>query len=301
MAATPTTADNLTLKLALPRRERAPIVQGILNLRRNRVAMAGAGVLLAWILVAIFAPLIAPYDDPKQQNLDDRLHSPSRAYPFGTDDLGRDVFSRVVYGARTSIPAGIGTIAVTLVIGVVVGALAGYLGGWVDAILMRLVDVVLAFPSIILAMAITAARGGPGLENALLAIVLVLWPEYARVMRGAVLSLKENDYVMAAEAVGASRSRILLRHILPGAQAPLIVKSTLDVGGAIVLTAGLSFIGLGAVPPDPEWGAMINLARTKFQYWWMGAFPAFAITTVVLSLNFIGDGLRDALDPRLRK
>jgi peptide/nickel transport system permease protein len=301
MAATPTTADLLTLGHASPRREHAPFVQGILNLRRNRAAMLGAGVMVVWILIAIFAPLIAPYDDPKQQNLDVRLASPSRDYPFGTDDLGRDVFSRVIYGARISIPAGIGTIAVTLVIGSALGAISGYAGGWIDSIIMRVVDVVLAFPSIILAMAITAARGGPGLENALLAIVLVLWPEYARVMRGTVLSLKSNEYVTAAEAVGASRSRILLRHILPGAQAPLVVKSTLDVGAAIVLTAGLSFIGLGAVPPDPEWGAMINLARTKFQYWWMGAFPAIAITTVVLALNFVGDGLRDALDPRLRK
>jgi peptide/nickel transport system permease protein len=301
MAATPTTADQVAIRLAMPRRERAPLIQGFLNLRRNKVAMIGAAVLLTWILVAIFAPVIAPYDDPKQQNLDDRLQSPSINYPFGTDDLGRDVFSRVVYGARISIPAGLGTIAVTLVIGVIFGAIAGYIGGWVDSVIMRVVDVVLAFPSIILAMAITAARGGPGLENALIAIVLVLWPEYARVMRGVVLSLKENEYVIAAQAVGASRWRILTRHILPGAQAPLVVKSTLDVGGAIVLTAGLSFIGLGAVPPDPEWGAMINLARLKFQYWWMGAFPAMAITTVVLSLNFIGDGLRDALDPRLRK
>ncbi len=241
MAATPTTADRLTLGHASSRRERAPFVQGILNLRRNRAAMIGAGVMLIWILIAIFAPLIAPYDDPKQQNLDDRLLSPSRAYPFGTDDLGRDVFSRVIYGARISIPAGLGTIAVTLVIGATLGAIAGYAGGWADSIIMRVVDVVLAFPSIILAMAITAARGGPGLENALLAIVLVLWPEYARVMRGTVLSLKSNEYVTAAEAVGASRPRILLRHILPGAQAPLVVKSTLDVGAAIVLTAGLSF------------------------------------------------------------
>jgi peptide/nickel transport system permease protein len=300
MAATQTTADSLRLSLAMPRRERAPMLQGFLNLRRNKVAMLGVAVMIGWMLIAIFAPVIAPYDDPKQQNLDDRLQSPSANYPFGTDDLGRDVFSRVVYGARISIPAGLGTIAVTLVIGVILGAMAGYLGGWVDSVIMRIVDVVLAFPSIILAMAITAARGGPGLENALVAIVLVLWPEYARVMRGSVLTLKQNEYVVAAQAVGASRWRILTRHILPGAQAPLVVKSTLDVGGAIVLTAGLSFIGLGAVPPDPEWGAMINLARQKFQFWWMGAFPAMAITTVVLSLNFIGDGLRDALDPRLR-
>lgn len=296
-----TATKQATLGQAAPRRERTPLVQGIFSLRRNKVAMAGAIVFVGWLLVAIFAPVIAPYDDPKEQNLDARLESPSWDYPFGTDELGRDVFSRVIYGSRISVPAGLGTIAATLLIGVTLGAIAGYVGGWLDSLIMRIVDVVLAFPSIILAMAITAARGGPGLENALIAIVLVLWPEYARVMRGLVLGLRSNEYVIAAESIGASRWRILARHIFPNTQAPLVVKSTLDVGAAIVLTAGLSFIGLGAVPPEPEWGAMINLARTKFQYWWMGAFPAMAITSVVLALNFVGDGLRDALDPRLRK
>jgi peptide/nickel transport system permease protein len=263
--------------------------------------MLGLAVFGAWLVVAATAPAIAPYD-PNEQHFDQyRQTGPSRRYPFGTDELGRDIFSRVVYGARVSVPSGFATILATATIGVTLGAIAGYFGGWLDTLIMRAADVVLSFPSIILAMAITAARGGPGLSNALIALVLVLWPEYARVMRGAVLSLRENEYVLAAEAMGASRGRILLRHILPGTTAPLVVKGTLDIGGAIVLTAGLSFIGLGAVPPDPEWGAMINAARSKFQFWWLGAFPALAITSVVLALNFIGDGLRDALDPRLRK
>jgi peptide/nickel transport system permease protein len=301
-SATTAQEQPVTLGRAALRRERSPFVQGLLSLRRNKVAMAGVVVFIGWLLLAVFAPVVAPHD-PLKQDLKVRLQSPSVAngHAFGTDELGRDILSRVIYGARISVPAGLLTIAATLIIGVSLGAIAGYIGGWLDALIMRAADVVLAFPSIILALAITAARGGPGLSNALIAIVLVLWPEYARVMRGAVLSLKSNEYVIAAESIGASRFRILTKHILPGTQAPLVVKSTLDVGAAIVLTAGLSFIGLGAVPPDPEWGAMISLARTKFQFWWLGAFPAIAITSVVLSLNFIGDGLRDALDPRLRK
>lgn len=289
------------LAAAGARGRRSPVVSGLLSLRRNPLAMLGLIVYFGWLVVAALGPFVAPYD-PNAQHFDAfRLTGPSRTYYFGTDDLGRDIFSRVIYGARVSVPAGLGTILATATIGISLGAVSAYFGGALDSIIMRASDVVLAFPSIILAMAITAVRGGPGLSNALIALILVLWPEYARVMRGAVLSLKENDYVLAAESIGASRARILVRHILPGTTAPLVVKATLDVGGAIVLMAGLSFIGLGAVPPDPEWGAMINAARSKFQYWWLGAFPAIAITSVVLSLNFIGDGLRDALDPRFRK
>jgi ABC-type dipeptide/oligopeptide/nickel transport system permease subunit len=283
------------------RKQRSPLMKGLFSLRRNPLAILGIVVYVGWLLIALLAPVVAPYD-PNAQHFDEyRLTGPSSHYYFGTDDLGRDIFSRVLYGARVSVPAGLLTILATAAIGITLGALAGYVGGAIDNVIMRAADVVLAFPSIILAMAITAVRGGPGVSNALLAIILVLWPEYARVMRGAVLSLRENEYITAAESIGATRWRILLRHILPGTTAPLLVKGTLDVGGAIVLMAGLSFIGLGAVPPNPEWGAMINAARSKFQDWWMGAFPALAIISVVLALNFIGDGLRDAFDPRLRK
>ena len=281
------------------RRERSPFVNALLSLRRNPLAMAGLTVLALWLLIAIFAPVVAP-SEPNKQDLVHRLQGPSRAHLFGTDELGRDIFSRVLYGARISIPAGILTIFATGTIGVILGAFAGYVGGWLESIIMRAADVVLAFPSIILAMAITAVRGGPGVSNALVAIILVLWPEYARVMRGAVLAIKSNEYVTAAEAIGASRWRILMRHILPGTDAPLVVKMTLDIGAAIILMAGLSFIGLGAVPPNPEWGAMINASVAKFYDWWLGTFPALAIVTVVMSLNFVGDALRDALDPRLR-
>jgi peptide/nickel transport system permease protein len=295
-----TAREAITLERVHTRKERTPFIQGLINLRRNKVAMAGVVVVGGWIIIAMLAPVISPYD-PVEQDLSHRLEPPSRTHWFGTDDLGRDIFSRVLHGSRVSLPSGIIVVAASLIIGGVLGALAGFIGGWLDAIVMRAADVVLSFPSIILALSIAAARGGGGLSNALIAIVIVLWPEYARVMRGAVLALKSNEYVTAAQSIGATRWRILRTHILPGTQAPLVVKSTLDVGGAIVLTAGLSFIGLGAIPPDPEWGAMISLARSKFQFWWPGAFPALAMISVVLALNFIGDGLRDALDPRLRK
>ena len=281
------------------RRARSPVVKALLSLRRNPLAMAGLVVLAMWLLIAALVPLLAPYD-PNKQDIVHRLQGPNATHRFGTDDLGRDIFSRVLYGARISVPAGIFTIFATATIGIILGAFAGYVGGWLDNIIMRAADVVLAFPSIILAMAITAVRGGPGVSNALIAIILVLWPEYARVMRGAVLSLKQNEYVTAAEAIGAGRWRILFRHVLPGTDAPIVVKVTLDIGAAIILMAGLSFIGLGAVPPNPEWGAMINASVAKFYDWWLGTFPALAIISVVMSLNFVGDALRDALDPRLR-
>jgi peptide/nickel transport system permease protein len=192
-------------------------------------------------------------------------------------------------------------IALSGAFGCLVGAIAGYSGGVVDNVIMRTADAILAFPSIILAMAITAARGGPGLSNALLGVAIVLWPEYARLMRGQVLAIRANEFITAAESIGANRGRILFKHILPSTDAPIIVKATLDVGAAIVLTAGLSFIGLGAVPPTPEWGAMIKQGADKgLQYWWYAAAPGMAIMSVVMGLNFFGDGLRDALDPRHR-
>jgi peptide/nickel transport system permease protein len=297
--ATVSAAETTIIGAQQVRRERSPFVKALLSLRRNPLAMAGLVVLAIWLLIALTVPVVAPYD-PNKQDIAHRLEGPNRTHLFGTDELGRDIFSRVLYGARISIPAGILTILVTGTIGIILGAFAGYVGGWLDSIIMRAADVVLAFPSIILAMAITAVRGGPGVSNALVAIILVLWPEYARVMRGAVLSLKSNEYVTAAEAIGANRWRILMRHILPGTDAPIVVKATLDIGAAIILMAGLSFIGLGAVPPNPEWGAMINASVAKFYDWWLGTFPALAIVSVVMSLNFVGDALRDALDPRLR-
>src|SRR5262245_61945767 len=252
------------LEARLVRKERSPFVTAVLSLRRNPLAMAGIVVLGAWLVIALIAPIIATHQ-PNQQDIIHRLQSPNRAHFFGTDDLGRDIFSRVLYGARVSLPSAFFTILVTGLIGVLLGAFAAYVGGWMDSVIMRAADVVLAFPSIILAMAITAVRGGPGLSNALVAVIFVLWPEYARVMRGAVLALKNNEFVTAAESIGASRRRVLLRHILPGTDAPIVIKATLDVGAVVILMAGLSFIGLGAVPPNPEWGAMLNASISKFQ------------------------------------
>lgn len=295
MTATVRAADRLALQ---PRWSERPVWQTVRALLRRPSALVGLAVLVFWIGVALTVSFVVPFD-PLATDVTARLQPPSASHWFGTDDLGRDIFRRTLYGARISLPAGFLTVAGALAIGSVIGAIAGYAGGWVDTILMRLADMVLAFPSIVLAMAIAAALG-PGLKNALIAIVVVLWPEYARLMRAQVLAVKTQEFVTAAESLGASRLRLFLVHILPNTQAPIVVKATLDVGAAIVLTAGLSFIGLGAVPPEPEWGAMIREGQRRFSQWWMATFPGLAIFSVVMALNFLGDGLRDALDPRRR-
>jgi peptide/nickel transport system permease protein len=295
----PETADIPGVMLPV-RKARSPLGDAFRTLRRKPWAMFGLFILLSWLILALLAPLL-PIQDPDYQDLAEKLRSPSTSHPLGTDDLGRDMVSRIIWGARVSVPAGILVIALTGFVGCLLGAVAGYAGGAVDTVVMRSADAILAFPSIILAIAITAVRGGPGLSNALLAVAIVLWPEYARLMRGQVLVIRSSEHVIAAESMGAGRRRILFKHILPSTDAPIIVKSTLDVGAAIVLTAGLSFIGLGAVPPTAEWGAMIKQGADKgLQFWWYAAAPGLAIMSVVMGLNFLGDGLRDALDPRRR-
>ncbi len=270
-----------------------------LRLRRNTALWSGAAIVAAWVLIAALGPLLAPHS-PLDLDVMNRLQSPDAIHLFGTDEAGRDNFSRVIYGARITIPVAFGVTVVASAIGVSVGTVSGYAGGWADEVLMRVVDVVLAFPSIVLAMAITAALG-PGLPHAMLAIVLVGWAEYSRLMRGQILAAKANDYVLAARALGAPTWRVLLRHVLPNAFPPAVVKATLDIGNAIILIAALSFIGLGAVPPAPEWGAMIAAGQAKFEYWWVATFPGLAILSVVLGFNFLGDGLQDLLNPRLRE
>lgn len=259
--------------------------------------LAIAGILLAgaWILVVILVPFIAPYDPLAQTS--SLLVAPSPSHLFGTDELGRDVFSRVLWGSRLSIPLAFFLVVGAVAIGGTLGAIAGYFGGIVDEVVMRAADLVFAFPTIILAMAVTAALGA-SLQNAVLAVLVVFWPSYARVVRGLVMSLKQSDYVSATRLLGASSRRALLVDVMPNVAGPVLVLATLDLGNAVLLLAGLSFLGLGSQPPTAEWGSMVNVGTQYFQRWWMGTFPGFAILSVVLAFNFLGDSLRDWLDPR---
>ena len=268
------------------------------RLYASKTAFSGVIIIVAWVAVAISAPLWAPYD-PLDQDIAHRLQLPSSEHLFGTDELGRDIFSRVLYGSRISLSMSVLVIVLAGLIGGGVGAIAGFVGGRIDELVMRVADVTLAFPAIVLAMAIAAALG-PGLENVLIALVVVWWPINARIMRGEVLAVKNRPYILAARSIGASDSRILLRHVLHNSFAPLLVQFSMDLGTAIILIAGLSFIGLGAAPPSPEWGSMISLARVRFNHWWLGTFPALAIFSVVMAFSLLGDGLRDIVDPRLR-
>ncbi|MCZ2097157.1 MAG: ABC transporter permease [Anaerolineae bacterium] len=261
--------------------------------------VVGVVVCVVWLLISLFAAQLAPYD-PLQQNVMARLQGPSDAHWFGTDQLGRDVLARVLYGGRTSLPAGLLVIASATVIGTIFGAIGGYIGGLGDELLMRFTEVFMAFPIIILAMAIAAALG-PSVNNAVIAMVVVWWPSYARIIRSLVISVKSNEYVESARAIGASPVRVLFRTILPNCVAPALVMATLDVGNAILIFAGLSFLGLGPEPSSPEWGRMVSDGIDYFDQWWLSTFPGLAILTVVMALNFIGDGLRDLADPRTRK
>ncbi|MEP9386270.1 nickel transporter permease [Mesorhizobium sp. KR9-304] len=264
----------------------------------NWLAVAGLGIIIALILVAIFADLIAPYS-PTIGNLKDaRLLAPSATHWFGTDDLGRDIFSRVIYGSRLTLFVVILVAIIAAPIGLLVGTVAGYAGGWVDAILMRITDIFLAFPKLILALAFVAALG-PGIENAVLAIAITSWPPYARIARAETLTVRNSDYIAAVQLMGASPFRIVLRHIMPLCLSSLIVRVTLDMAGIILTAAGLGFLGLGAQPPLPEWGAMIASGRRFIlDQWWVAGMPGIAILVVSLGFNLLGDGLRDALDPR---
>lgn len=262
---------------------------------RQPLALVGIVIAVLWILVAVLAPVLAP-SDPIAQEFD-RFLAPTAQHLMGTDGLGRDVLSRVMFGARISIPLAFMLVGLSVLVGGLLGAVAGYAGGLVDATIMRIVDLVFAFPPIILAMAMVAALG-PDLRNAVLAIVLVSWPSYARVTRSLVLSLRSSEYVQASRLLGVSSSRALVREVLPNVAGPVLVLATLELGNAVLLLSGLSFLGLGAVPPTPEWGAMVSEGARTFNFWWIGVFPGLAILTVVVAFNFLGDSLRDALDPR---
>ncbi len=266
--------------------------------RRNPMAAIGALVLLTWALIALTVPLWAPYD-PNVQDVPHRLMAPSAQHIFGTDLLGRDLFVRVLYGARISLPAAALILAAAMLIGSIYGLISGYVGGIVDEALMRLTDVALAFPGLILSMAIAAALG-PSLTHAAIALIVVKWPQFARVMRGQVLAVKELPHVEAARVVGARPARIVFRHILPETLSPILTIGSSVFGNTILSIAGLSFLGLGAVPPSPEWGSMVSDAQSAFGQWWIGTFPGLAIISAVLSASFLGDGIRDVMDPRTR-
>lgn len=271
------------------------------RLKRNKVALLGALIVAILLFTALAAPLIAPYDPINDGSLKERLQPPGAKHWLGTDKLGRDIFSRIVFGARISVEIGVISVGIALVVGTLMGALGGYYGGWLDSILMRIVDIMLAFPSVLLAIAIMAVLG-PSLENAMIAIGLVNVPTFARVVRSTVLSVKATEYIEAARAIGSRDGRIIFRHILPNCIAPIIVTATLSIGTAILDAAGLSFLGLGAQPPTPEWGAMLADTRDLLlKAPWVAIFPGIAIMLNVLGFNLLGDGLRDALDPRLKQ
>ncbi|QUH20982.1 nickel transporter permease [Alkaliphilus sp. B6464] len=281
------------------KKRRGPWIDVWTRLKKNKMAMVGLFIILLLIFAAIFADFIAPYgfDD---QNLKDKLQAPGGKYLLGADNFGRDIFSRIIYGSRISLQVGFIAVGISAIIGGAFGAIAGYYGGKLDNFVMRVMDILLAIPGILLAISIVAALG-PGLKNVMIAVGIGSIPSYARIVRASVLSIRDQEFIEAARAVGASDFRIITKHILPNSMAPIIVQATLGVAGAILSAAGLSFIGLGIQPPTPEWGAMLSSGREYLRdHWHVATFPGLAIMITIFALNLLGDGLRDALDPRLK-
>ena len=270
------------------------------RLRKSRTAVLGIIIIILFTIIAFFAPYIAPYD-PMEQNFIKSFRPPSAEHYLGTDEFGRDVFSRIIYGSRISLQIGFIAVFISLVVGVSVGLAAGYYGGWIDMVVMRLMDLMLSFPYILLALVIMSILG-PGIYNAMIAIGIVYVPQYARIVRSSVLSVKKKEYVLAAQALGANDLRIILKHVFLNSMAPIIIQTTLSIGRAIINAAGLSFLGLGAQPPTPEWGAMLSNGQDFLRNApWIATFPGIAIALLVLGFNLVGDGFRDAFDPRLHK
>ncbi|WP_457983362.1 ABC transporter permease [Bacillus paralicheniformis] len=279
---------------------RSPLAEHIRRFFEHKLAAAGTILVALFILLGIFAPLIAPYGI-NDQSLSDRLAAPSAEHLFGTDDFGRDIFSRVLYGARLSLWVGFFSCLASALAGTLLGLIAGFYGRWADALISRLFDIMLAFPSILLAIAIVAILG-PSLENALIAIAIINVPTFGRLVRSKVLSIRQEEYVLSACAVGMSNMRMMFKHILPNSMAPVIVQATLNIGTAIIEAAALGFLGLGAQAPNPEWGKMLADARPYLaQAPWTLFFPGFAIMLTVLGFNLMGDGLRDTLDPKMKE
>jgi peptide/nickel transport system permease protein len=266
---------------------------------RRPVSLVGLLIILIWIFLLLLGPGLVPHD-PVAQDIDGRYQLPNSEHPFGTDDLGRDILSRVLSGGRVSVPAGFSVVVVGGVVGTILGSIAGYWGRWLDNLLMRITDLFFAFPPMILALAIGVALGA-NLYMAIIAIVFVWWPPYARMARAVVQSLKGREFVEASRVIGASDWRILRRTILPNAVTPIIVMGALDLGNGIIIVAIFSFLGLGVQPPTPEWGAMVARGASLVDKWWISLFPVLAITSVTMACNLLGDGVRDFLDPHLRK
>ena len=286
-----------------PRRERGLVRDALRRVWGNRGAKAGLAIVLFFIIVGyVIAPLFVPYNPRTDRDLSGRLGPPTREHPFGTDELGRDVLTRIAHGTRISLTVGLFAVLFAVTVGTVLGLTSGYWGGPLETVVMRSMDVVLAFPALLLAIAIVAMRG-PGLNNTMFALGITYIPIYARLARSSVMGIKELDYITAATAVGVPSPRILVRHVLPNALSPLIVQFTLMIATAIIETAALGFLGLGAQPPSPEWGAMLSNGYKFLTVgaWWALLFPGLAIIFVVTGFNLVGDGLRDALDPRLRR
>lgn len=285
------------LYLTSPRHER--FRRFMRRLVRSTSVAIGALILLVMIVLALAAPLLTPFD-PEAVAPELRLQTPNPYHLFGTDDFGRDVFTRVLYGGQLSLQVGLFSVVLASVIGVILGVIAGYYGGWIDAVIMRLIDVMLAFPGILLALAIVAVLGR-SLPNVMIAVGISSIPVYTRVARGSTLALRQIDFITSAQAMGCPQWQIMGRHILPNILAPLIVVATNGVAGAIISGAALSFLGLGAQPPTPEWGIMLSEGRVYLRSaWWVTTFPGLAIMITVMAINLLGDGLRDILDPRLR-
>ena len=282
------------------KKKKGALLEVFLRLRKSPLAMFGLIVLLILIFVALFADVLAPYSYSKQ-NLQHMFETPSKQFLLGTDEFGRDILSRLIFGARISLQVGFIAVGIALVVGGMLGAIAGYYGGWTDNGIMRVMDVLLSIPQTLLAIAIAAALG-PGLFNLMIAVGISAVPKYARIVRSSVLSIREMEFIEAAHAVGSSDLRVILKHIIPNSMAPIIVQSTLGVASAILNAAGLSFIGLGIQPPYPEWGAMLSGGRQYIRdYPHLTLYPGITIMITILALNFLGDGLRDALDPKLKR
>ncbi len=274
------------------------VYRGFLAFVSNPAALAGLFIVAVLILMAIFAPLLAGGISPIEQNLASRLAPPSAAHWFGTDELGRDIYARTLYGARVTLTIVMLVSVVVAPVGLAVGTLAGYLGGWIDAVLMRITDIFLAFPRLVLALAFAAALG-PGIENAVIAISLTAWPPYARIARSETVTIAKSDFILAVVMQGASTWRVLFKHIVPLCLSSVIVRLTLDMAGIILTAAGLGFLGLGAQPPSAEWGAMVSAGRDVIlDQWWVATIPGIAIFIVSLGFNLLGDGLRDVFDPK---